>query len=164
MVRGKQELQHCLELWTLQCIMYPARRSCTPCWAVPTYVRNMFHISGMTDLHLMLLDHWKKGSWTFKIFWKSSHIHAYFLFVWKHAKKPHMLMLITYQRSEKWPWGPWIRLSSCTPLVDVNKNEPSGHKCKESSKCEAKKISGFVTAFVCKSFFFKRCTQLIEDL
>lgn len=103
--------------------MYPARRSCTPCWTIPTDVRNVLHIGRITDLDLVLFYHCKRASYmsneelvcgherdlSFRSFLKS-----FYILISDDVD-------CTYQRSGRWPWGPWIRLSSCTPLVDVNK-------------------------------------------
>lgn len=83
----------------LQCRMYPAGRSCTPCWAIPTDVGNMLHISWITDLHLMLLLYHCKNvmsneelvgaqerNLSFQGLLWASQILPYFGSVWNHVK------------------------------------------------------------------------------
>jgi hypothetical protein len=151
-------------------------------------VRNMLHISRITDLHLMLLYHCKSViheqqriiSWCTRkelelsSFSQNRHksFHIFYS-CWNHVKNPHMLMLITYQRSERWPWGPWIRLSSCTPFVDVNKNKPKfGHwNTKKAADVKQRALVSKLP-FVSKSFFWRQrdihnwkkiCSPMVDE-
>lgn len=151
------------ELWN---VMYPARRGCTPCWAVPTDVRNMLHIGRMTDLHLMLLDHWKEATWKLSDLLGNRHnsIHNSFLIIYENTSKSHTC------------WQYWLHTEDLGDDFEALEyafhlvrhwltwtiTGPSGQKFKESAKCLSNMVlASFKTAFVSTRFLFPQNKRAI---